>query len=204
MTNLATLRDHVESLLKDAGNALWTTGELDDAIRRALHRYSEMRPRELVTTLTLTAAGREVSLAGVSDLLRPLRVWWPYTASEPEYPPAWARWDLHGPVTLFLDVADEPQAGDVVRLFYAALHTIDGLDSATATTVPANDEETIALGAAGYAALARAAYATEAVTLSGETPARWRAWAEARLAEFEARILPRYEPARWAVWEDLG
>ncbi|MCC7355486.1 MAG: hypothetical protein IT330_17225 [Anaerolineae bacterium] len=202
MTNLATLRDRTESLLKDAGNSLWTTSELDDAIRRALHRYSEMQPRELVTTLTLAAAGREVSLSGVNGLLRPLRVWWPYTASEPEYPPAWVHWDLHGPATLFLDVADEPQANDVVRLFYTALHTIEGLDSAAATTVPADDEETIILGAAGYAALARAAYATEAVTLSGETPARWHAWAEARLAHLEALIRPRYEPARWVVWED--
>lgn len=117
MSNLTTLRDRVESLLKDAANARWTTGELDDAIRRALGRYTERRPLEKVTTLTLTADGREVSLGGVGDLLRPLRVWYPYTASDPEYPPQWVTWEMHGPTTLFLDVADEPQAGDVVRLF---------------------------------------------------------------------------------------
>ncbi len=200
MSNLSTLRARVASLLKDAGHALWTTGELDDAIRRALHRYSEMRPQELVATLTLADAGREIPLTGISGLLRPLRVWYPYSASEPGYPPRWVPWDLHGPATLFLDVAEEPQAGEEVRLFYAALHTIEGLDAAAATTVPLDDEETIVLGAAGYAALARAAYATEAVTLSRETAAQWRAWAEARLAEFEARIRPRYEPARWATW----
>jgi hypothetical protein len=202
MSNLATLRDHVESLLKDAPNTLWTTAELDDALRRALQRYSALRPRELVTTLTLAAAGREVSLAGVSGLLRPLRVWWPYTASEPEYPPAWIRWDILGAATLFLDVPGEPQAGDVVRLFYATLHTIDGLDGAAATTLAPDDEETVVLGAAGYAALARAAYATEAVTLSGETATRWRTWAEARLADFELRIAPHYQPALWPAWDD--
>lgn len=200
MSNLATLREHVASLLKDAGNVLWSAAELDDAIRCALHRYSEVHPRELVATLTLTEAGREVSLAGIGGLLRPLRVWYPYDASAPGYPPRWVPWDLHGPEILFLDVAEEPQPGDEVRLFYAAPHTIEGLDAASATTVPLDDEESVVIGAAGYAALARAAYATEAVTLSRETAAHWRAWAEARLVEFEARIRPRYEPARWAVW----
>ena len=202
MSNLAALRDRVESLLKDASNDRWTTDELDDAIRQALERTSERRPQELVTTLTFSQDGREISLSSVSDLLRPLRVWWPYTASDPEYPPCWVPWELHGPDTLFLDVPEEPQTNDVLRLFYAAMHTIDDLDSAAATTLAADDEGILVIGAAGYAALARAAYVNEAVTRSGKTPDHWRAWAEARLAEFEHRLTPRYEPARWAVWPD--
>ena len=185
MSNLAALRDRVESLVKDASNDRWTTGELDDAVRQALERTSERRPHELVTTLTLTQDGREVSLSGVSGLLRPLRVWWPYTASDPEYPPCWVPWELHGPDTLFLDVPEEPQTDDVVRLFYAAMHTVDGLDGEAATTLAADEEGILVIGAAGYAALARAAYVNESVTRSEKTPDHWRAWSEARLTEFE-------------------
>lgn len=85
-------------------------------------------------------------------------------------------------------------------LFYAAPHTVDGLDGASSTTLKADEEETLTIGAAGYAALARAAYTQEAVTLSGLIPQQWRAWATARLQEFERRLTPRYEPARWATW----
>ena len=200
MSDLTTLRAQVASLLSDASHDRWATDELDDALRLALRHYSERRPRELETTLTLAEAGRELSLAGVSGLLRPLRVWWPYTAAEPAYPPRWVPWERHGTATLFLHVADEPQAGDGVRLFYAALHTVEGLDDETATTLAADEEGTLVVGAAGYAALARAAYVNEAVSRSERTPEQWHAWAESRLADFEKHLAPRYAPPPWPVW----
>ena len=55
--NLATLRDALETDLDDAGNAIWTTDELDRAIRRALRDYSAAQPRRAETSLTLTSAG---------------------------------------------------------------------------------------------------------------------------------------------------
>lgn len=42
--NLATMRDNVEADLDDAGNAIWSTDEIDRAITRVLVEYSKVSP----------------------------------------------------------------------------------------------------------------------------------------------------------------
>jgi hypothetical protein len=65
--------------------------------------------------------------------------------------------------------------------------TLNGLDSAAATTLPAVHDTVIVLGAAGYAATARAADRAEAFQLGSES-ADLKAWGEARLKEFRGML----------------
>lgn len=174
--------------LDDAGNAIWTTEELERAVRRALRDYSTASPRRAEAILTLTGAGRELDIAGLDGLIGVERIWFPYDAAAPDWPPHWRAFEAWPEGFLFLDVAEEPAAGEKARLFYWALHTLAGLDGATETTVPAEDEDLVALGAAGYAALEQARAAIGTINVSGYTPLHWRAWAEARLAEFGRRL----------------
>jgi hypothetical protein len=185
MSTLAELRDLVEQDLDDAGNAVWSTGDIDRAIERALSEYSQVNPQQAVDTIELSGDGREIDVSSITDLQRLVRVWYPYTSTDPEDPAEWRRWELWGTTLTILD-GDEPASGEVVRLFYHAAQEIEDLNSATATTVPGGDEEIVVLGAGAFAALQMARSAVGAAGVSTETPEHWRAWAKGRMEEFNA------------------
>jgi hypothetical protein len=186
---LTTLRDRVELLLADSGNAIWSTSWLDEAIREALHEYSKTRPLRSVGTLVLSANGREIDVSSLSGLLGVSEIWIPYTSTDPEYP-ANVRPFQHWPdeEKIYVTGDYEPASGDVVRVFYTQLQTLNGLDSATSTTFPADDESLIVTGAAGYAATSRAVDLAEKVTLDRLTAQQVRAWGLSKLQEFRAGL----------------
>lgn len=185
---LATLRDRLELVLQDSSNTTWATADLDEAITQALERYSAICPCYAITTLTLAAAGREISLASVSGLLRVIRVWWEYTAADPEYPPHWRNFELWPGPILFINDGAEPQSGDVVRIWYTAPHTLKDLSSATSTSFPAGDEGIIITGAAAIAALARALETSETLNVDGATAERLMAWGQLQEQRFTALL----------------
>jgi len=187
MSKLADLRDLVERDLDDTGNAVWATGDIDRAIERALSDYSQVNPQRAVTTKTLAADGREIDISGVSDLVRLVRVWCPYTAASPEDPPEWREWEMWGTTLAILD-GDEPASGEVVRLFYHAAQEIEDLNAAAATTVPAADEAVIVAGAGAYAGLQMARSAVGQAGVSTETPEHWLSWAMGRMQDFNERL----------------
>jgi hypothetical protein len=118
-----------------------------------------------------------------------LKIWVNYTASDPEFPAnvrAFEHWIDEEVV--YVNDAYEPQSGDVMRVFYTTMQTLNGLDSETTTSYPDDDETLLALGAAGYAATSRAVDLTEQVTLDRLTSQQVRAWGLAKLQEFRAGL----------------
>jgi hypothetical protein len=183
-TDLASLRDRVEAILEDATNTKWSTTEVDEAIRQALHRYSLRLPRRVIASLTLSAAGREVDISSLT--YRTIeRVWWDYDSSDPAHPPEWRDFEVWPGDLLFINDDDEPAASDVVRVWYTTDHTLDDLDSATATTYPARHDTLIATGAAGFAAQSRALTLSESANLNAWAPRNLREWADRQIAIFE-------------------
>ena len=199
---LTTLRDRVEAQLADTANAIWSTSAIEEAIRQALHEYSKTRPQRAIGTLTLAADGRELSTTSITGILQVMDVWCTYTASDPEFPPN-RRGFQYWPEQALIYVWDEacPQAGDVVRVFYTKLQTLSGLDSASATSFPDDDESLIAIGAAGYAATSRAVDLAEQVTLDRLTTQQVRAWGLSKLQEFRSGLKTI---ARRMALESLG
>ena len=186
---LTTLRDRVELILADSGNAIWSTDDIDEAIRQALHEYSKTRPLRAVSTLSLGADSREIDVSSLSGLLGVSGAWIPYTSTDPEYPAnvvPFEFWPDQGKI--YVVGAYEPQNGDTARIFYTKLQTLNGLDSATSTTFPGDDETLIASGAAGYAATSRAVDLAERVTLDRLTAQQVRAWGLAKLQEFRSGL----------------
>jgi hypothetical protein len=167
--------------------------DIDEAIRWALHRYSEAHPDETTTTVTLSADGREVDISGITAYQQITRVWWDYDASDPAHPPRWRDFEVWPGDVLFIDSAGEPQSGDAVRIWYTRARTLNGLDGASATTLPVEDETLIVTGAAGYVA-------QERVQEEGQrfVPRKLREWAAARIREFERglKAVARHEAAR--------
>lgn len=190
MSNLVAIRDRVEQMLLDVSNAIFTTGVIDEGIRQALDQYNFVSPLMMESALTLPAAGREISLTSLSNLLKVVDVWWPYDSSAESWPPNRVRgwrvyWDNALPL-LFLDIYEggQPQSGEKVRIWYSARHTIDGLDSATATTIPGQHESLIVLGAAGHAAMSRT---IDLIEISGTDLYQvglLGAWGQRKLKEF--------------------
>ena len=192
MSNLAAIRDRVEQTLLDTGNAIWATGAIDEALRTALHQYSEANPQAIETYLTLAADGREISLSTLTGLLNVTEVWWPYDHTTETWPPNKVQgfrifWDA-GVATLLLDFeeADQPQIDDEVRIFYTAAQTIEDLDTATATTVPAPHESWLVVGAAGQAAMSRALDLMEVTGTDMYAIGLMATWGRSKVKEFQS------------------
>ena len=186
---LTTIRDRIETALADASNDIWAAADIDEAIRKALAEYSIARPQDKITTLTLAAAGREIdvsSIAGITDITE---IHLPYHSSDPAYPPQrrpfrfWSDSSL-----LYLMGSYQPQAGDVVRVFYTVSQTLSGLDSQTETSFPEAHAHTIIKGAAAFAVLTRALDLTEQVTLDRHSTEYLQAHGNRLLAQFREEL----------------
>lgn len=186
--NLAAIRDRVETLLQDTGSATWAAGDIDEAIQEALERYTKINPAREIDTVTLAADGREIDISTITDYLSIERVWWDYDVADPLHPPRWRDFELWPGDIVYINDSDEPQTNDVVRLWLTKMQTIDDLDGATASTLPAGDATLIVTGAAGIAALMRSRETAETLGVDGWVPERARVWGEARLVEFEAGL----------------
>jgi hypothetical protein len=187
VSDLDTLRDMVKQDLDDTGNDVWSTDDIDRAIKRALIDYSQVRPQEAVTTIELPADGREVDISSISGLTRVVKVWYPYDSSAAESPPRWVQWDKWAQ-TLYISSGDEPAGGKTVRIYYQKQHTIEGLDGASETTVPAEDEEVLIAGAGAYASLQKARGSVGEAGVSTETPEHWLGWGINRMAAFNEAL----------------
>ena len=157
-------------------------GDIDEAIRWALHRFNQVKPHRAITTETLSSAGREIDVSAI-DYLDIESVWLDYDSSDPDYRPKWADFQVWPGDLLFIDESEEPDSGDTLRIFYTTEQTIDGLGSATVTTLTDQDTNAIVSGAVGFVAQARI---QEKETPGGNRDLR--EWADARLAEFEAAL----------------
>lgn len=200
---LTTLRDRVETTLQDSGNAIWASGDIDEAIEQAIDMYSRSNPRRVIGTITLAAAGREISMATLTGLIAVERVWWDYDSSTPGYPPNWRNFRVWPGNILYVDDDEQPANTDVIRVWYTAMHTLNGLNAAGATTVPVDDLTFLLQGAAAIAARFRAVELAESATVDGQAQARLMDWAEAFYAQFEDGLRERRRTKRIYTAGDL-
>jgi len=205
--SLGELRSRLKSRLQDVSEDRWTNADLDEALRSALQHYSRYNPGHEIGTVTLTAAGREIDISSLTDVLRVEKVWWSYDASDPTYPPNFRQFEVWPGAIVHIDDTEEPQSGDVVRIWYTKVHTIDGLDGSAATTIPADDETTVITGACHYAAHSRAVELAEELNATDDVIDNLRKYADEMGINFRymARLdLPRYvERARGYSQEDI-
>lgn len=183
--NLSEMRDRLRKDLhdEDSANQRWTDAELDRHIQRAVQEFSLSVPLEAKTILSTTADSRDLSIAGLTDLVAIEAAEYPVGNYPPTYVPfsVWLS-------TLTMLIDSSPGAVEDVDVYYTKLHTLD----ATTSTLPARFEDVIATGAAAYAALEWASFATNRVNVGGQDV--WRdylTWGQQRLAEFQ-RALARH------------
>lgn len=210
MTALAGIRDRVEQMLLDTGNAIWTADVIDEGLRQALDQYNYVRPLNMETVITLPGDGREIALSGISGLLYVLDVWWPYDsdATTETWPPNRVRgwrlwWDDNQPV-LFLEITEgsEPQTDEELRVWYAKRQTIQDLDSADSTTIRGDHESLIILGGAGHAAMSRAIDLIETAGTDLYQVGLLGTWGQRKIKEFRSELsrIERKQVRRGPSW----
>ena len=183
-TTYTALRDRAEALLLDSTNARFTTATLDEGFQQALVHFSRVVPHEVLANITLAADGREIDISSITEYVNILRVWWDYDSSDPTHPPNWRSFEIWPGDILYINDANEPVTDDVVRVHYTAIHTLNGLNSETVTTLPNLYDTTLVQGAAAYAALIRAISRTEKLNIDGWTPRRLNDWGNTLLKQF--------------------
>jgi len=180
--NLSEMRGRLRKDLhdEDTANQRWTDGELDRHIQRAVRDFSLSVSLEAKTTLSTTAGSRDLSIAGLTDLVAVEAVEYPTG----DYPPAYVPYSVWlSTLTMLID--STPGGAESVNVYYTKLHTLD----ATSSTLPTRFEDIVATGAAAYAALEWASFATNRVNVGGQDV--WRdylTWGQERLAEFERAL----------------
>ena len=183
--NLSEMRTRVRRDLhdEDGANYRWTDSELDRHIERAVRELSLAAPREAKAALTTTAESRDLSLSTLTDLVAVEAVEYPADKYPPNYVPfsLWAS-------TLTLLVDEVPLSAQLVNVYYGRMHTLD----ASTSTIPPQLEEVVAVGAAAFAAIEWASFATNRINVGGDDV--WRqylTWGQERLAAF-ARALAKH------------
>ena len=196
MSTLAQIRDRIEEMLVDSGNAIFTTTMIDEGIRQALNQYNLVKPLNMETVITLPGDGREIALSGVTGLLNVLDVWWPYdsAATSEKWPPnrvrGWRLWWDDNQAVLFLDIKEgsQPQLNEEIRLWYSKRQTIQDLDAADSTTLRGDHESIIVLGAAGHAAMSRTLDLVETAGTDLYQVGLLGTWGQRKLKEFQAEL----------------
>jgi hypothetical protein len=161
---------------QDSSNYRWADAVLDRHITRAVQELSLSVPLQKTAELTATAGSRDLALSSLAGLVSIQAVECPVD----RYPRSYARFSVWED-TLTLLVDSPPAGGETVRVFYGALHTLDGSSS----TVPPWTEDLVATGGAAYAAIEWANYAINRVNVGGEDIWRhYMSWGQGQLARF--------------------
>ncbi len=185
---LITVRERVEQMLADTGNDIWDRTWLDEAIRHAMYDYSQVNPVRSISTVTAGEDTYELDISSVSGMLGVVEVWAPFTAANPEHPPNSRIYEHWVDSEVLFFPGYQIASGDVVRVFYTSLQTLNGLDGASVTTIPTIDEILLLVGAAAHVATSRAIDLTEKVSVGQATAQQVRAWGLSKLQEFKAGL----------------
>ncbi len=178
--DLAEMRARVRADLRDASAERWDDDALDRHIDRAVREVSLAAPREASAELATTAGSRDLSLEGLDDRVSIEAVEFPVG----QYPPTFAGYSTWGD-TLTLLVDGPPAGGEPVLVRYSAMHTLD----AEGTTLPEPLHDLVATGAAAYAAIEWASYATNRINTGGDDVwRRYLSWGQDRLASFSRAL----------------
>jgi len=179
--NLSEMRTIVRRDLhdEDASNYRWTDDELDRHIAHAVKDFSEHLPDEQKATKATTSGSRELDISDLSDRVMVVAVEYPVA----NFPKRYQRFSLWSDMLTIL--GEEIPDGSNAYIYYGKLHTL----SAESSTIPAQNEDLIAAGACGYAAVEWAAYAINRVNVGGGiTPREFIAWGNERLNYFKQEI----------------
>jgi hypothetical protein len=185
MSSLASIRGDVRKDLHDEDSSAyrWADSVLDRHIKRAVREYSFYNPLEQKAALTTVSNSRDVDVSSLTPRVRIVAAEYPAG----QYPPSFTPFSLWGD-TLTLDLEGAPAGTPGVSVLWHKVHAING-----SVTFPSTDDDIIATGAAGFAALELASFASNRVNVGGDNVwGRYLDFGQQRLRDFydQLRRLP--------------
>jgi len=177
--NLTEMRARVREDLQDTDsqNYRWTDDEVDGAIDRVVLEYSLHAPIEQQDDIATTDGDTELDISSLSGLLEIESVEFPI-GYKPKYFQRTEYWAVH------LYMQDEGNGNDA-RVKWLKRHTL----TAESTTIPAEHEEIIVLGATGYLAMSAAAYTVDRASIAGRhATINFKAWGKERLDRYDRKL----------------
>ncbi|MGA8849706.1 MAG: hypothetical protein WB564_07800 [Dehalococcoidia bacterium] len=161
----------------DSQNYRWTDDEVEGAIDRVVMEYSLQAPIQQQTDIATTDGNTELDISDLEDLFKIESVEFPI-GQAPKYLQRFEYWGDH------LYMEDEGDGTDA-RVRWLKKHTLDG-DS---TTIPAEHEEIIVLGATGYLAMSASANTVDRAFIAGRYGTiSYLAWGRDRLARYDQKL----------------
>jgi hypothetical protein len=185
--SLTEFRTRIVNSLDDT-TLKYTNAVIDEALRKVLNEYTRAFPNIKTASITVSATGRSQSLSSCANLMAIIELFHPYisTLTDPfvnKREDFALNWQDGSPVVFFKG-ADIPQAAEVIFVKYAAKQTINTLDSAASTTVRADHEGLLVVGAAGQAAMMRASGLTEKWGTIPNQQSNLMQWGKAQYGRF--------------------
>jgi hypothetical protein len=187
MSAIATFRIAVAALLYDTTNVIFTSTEIDEALRWALFEYSFKRPLIRTYDFTVVSSTKIHNLPAdfITRHVIKVELW----DSDPDAIYELAFYAYMTDEQWVIQTTDEVGTNEVLQISYSTVHQIDGLDSASGTTIPLVDEMILEIGAAGHAAQMRAMGTVESINMNSNVAATYRNLAIDYLARFNAGII---------------
>ena len=179
---IAGYRTAILALLADASKIIFTDNDVDQALRWALSEYSLHRP--LIRTYDFdvlgTTAIHTMPADFVTHQITKVELW----NSDPDSVTELSFYAYRPDEQWVINTRYQVGTGEILTVYYSAVHTVDSLDSASGTTVPAADETLLQVGAAGRAASMRAMNRVENIGMNPNEVQSYRQIAADYLSHF--------------------
>lgn len=191
--NLADYITHARAYLADSGSVKYSDGMLTEGIRQALWEYSKNCPHMLGSEFTVAAQTRDQVLPSLSGssvgLQNVLEVYYPYVTGELDHNvvEGYYQYMTSGSVALNLQ-SIVPQVGQKFYLRYSVSHTIADLDGAAITTIRAEHDHVIIMGAVAHAVKMRASLVSESYGVRSEDMTLLDNYGNMLLGQFRERL----------------
>jgi len=177
--DLTEMRARVREDLQDEdeANYRWTNDQVDGAIERAVREFSIVKPIQQQDDIATTESSRDIDISSLSGLIRVESVEFPI-GENPSYYQKFRLWQDT------IQMSDEGNGSDA-RVRWYKEHTLD----AESSTIPAQFEEIIVLGATGYLATSASVYTVDKATIAGKwATINFLKWGKERLDRYEKKL----------------
>ncbi len=154
MSNYSALKTRILQILEDPQAVRYTDSMIQEAMRQALNACNTFFPQLKSSTLTVSTPGRIQSLSTLTGFMRLHYLIYPYSITQLELPSISLTYYIYfesGFPNLYFLGSTLLQTGQQIKVFYFASHTIESLDAALSTTLPAQHETLFVQGVAGFA-----------------------------------------------------
>jgi len=177
--NLTEMRARVREDLQDedSQNYRWTNDQVDGAIERVVTEFSIVKPIEQQDDIATVDSSRDIDISSLTGLIKVESVEFPI-GQNPSYYQKFRIWQDT------IQMSDEGDGSDA-RVRWYKEHTLDAVSS----TIPAQFEEIIVLGATGYLAASASVYTVDKATIAGKwATINFLKWGKERLDRYEKKL----------------